>query len=288
MIQKIWIDFKNAPFRIWLIRGIIAALLLIILIIELARLISLPKVNAVKINLRQDHNDQSKIISQVPHGQHLNVMKTSNNNWWYVKYNGQKGWVASWLLDKSSYDPSKSNKMAEATIVIDPGHGGSDSGTLSQNQQYMEKTYTLKMADKVANQLQKLNANVVMTRNSDKYVSLGQRTRLSNNLKADLFVSFHFDSANGDGNASGFGIYKYHDNANQIANKVNDNFNLPLHSRGVSIGNYYVLRENTQPAILLEMGFMDSTNDVQYIRNNGYQQKVADQVSSAINQYFNK
>ncbi|WP_105956841.1 N-acetylmuramoyl-L-alanine amidase [Apilactobacillus quenuiae] len=288
MIKQIWIDFKNAPFRIWLIRGIISVILLIMLIIELARLISSPKVEAESLNLRNAPNDQSKIIEQVPYGQHLKIIKSSENNWWYVKYNNHKGWIASWLLDKKDYNSKNSNKIDEATIVIDPGHGGSDSGTLSANQQYMEKTYTLKMANKVVSRLKKMNANVIMTRDSDKYVSLGQRTRLSNYVKADLFVSFHFDSANGDGNASGFGVYKYHPNADGVANKVNEGFDLPLHSRGVSMGDYYVLRENKQPAILLEMGFMDSNHDLQYIRSDSYQETVANQVGKSINKYFNE
>ncbi|TPR13257.1 N-acetylmuramoyl-L-alanine amidase [Apilactobacillus timberlakei] len=288
MIKQIWIDFRNAPLKIWLIRGIISAILLIMLIIELARLISFPKVEAEGLNLRNAPNDQSQIIEQVPHGQHLKIIKSSENNWWYVKYNNHKGWVASWLLNQKNYNPKSSNKMAEATIVIDPGHGGSDSGTLSANQQYMEKTYTLKIADKVAKRLKNLNANVIMTRDSDRYVSLGQRTRLSNNVKADLFISFHFDSANGDGSASGFGVYKYHPNADKIANTVNEGFDLPLHSRGVSMGDYYVLRENKQPAILLEMGFMDSNHDLQYIRSNSYQENVANQVGKSINKYFNE
>lgn len=75
-------------------------------------------------------------------------------------------------------------------------------------------------------------------------------------------------------NASGYQVFKYHKNADAFANIINKQFkNLPMENRKVNFGNYYVLRNNTQPAILLEMGFMDNTHDLKLIKSNAYQQK---------------
>jgi len=93
-------------------------------------------------------------------------------------------------------------------VVIDPGHGGSDPGAVSASG-VMEKTLTLAIARKIARHIRARlpNVKVFMTRNSDKSVSLSERTDYANRLNADLFISVHINSSK---NKHGEGIETYY------------------------------------------------------------------------------
>lgn len=93
-------------------------------------------------------------------------------------------------------------------VVIDPGHGGSDPGALSPSG-VKEKTLTLAISRKIAQQIRKQlpGVEVFMTRNSDKSVSLSERTDYANRLNADLFISVHINSSK---NRQGEGIETYY------------------------------------------------------------------------------
>ncbi len=94
------------------------------------------------------------------------------------------------------------------TIIIDPGHGGKDPGAIGVSGNVFEKNITLKIAKKVKYYLhQKLkNVKVVLTRDKDEFVSLQSRTKLANDLKADVFVSIHCN-ANRNHKARGTEVY---------------------------------------------------------------------------------
>lgn len=84
-------------------------------------------------------------------------------------------------------------------VVIDPGHGGSDSGAESpkkiHNPPYLEKTIALAVAEEVCRLLNKTpNVSAVLSRNSDKKVTLTERVDFAEKLDADLFVSIHLNS----------------------------------------------------------------------------------------------
>ncbi|MCL0318525.1 N-acetylmuramoyl-L-alanine amidase [Apilactobacillus xinyiensis] len=288
MLNNAWKKFIHVSKTNWIIRTIVAILIIILFTISLIRFLSIPKVESQNLNIRKNPSPYAKVIGNVEHGQSLHVIKKNKNTgWWKIKINNQKGWVASWLINKEKYNAKNSDNIAETTIVLDPGHGGSDAGTLSAEGNKMEKVYTLKTALKVYHELQNLNANVLLTRDSDKYVPLANRAYLSYASKANLFISFHFNSSNGMYNANGYQVFKYHKNADTFANIIDKKFeNLPMENRKVDFGNYYVLRNNTQPAVLLEMGFMDNTHDFKLIKSDAYQQKIASDVRMAVQEYF--
>ena len=95
------------------------------------------------------------------------------------------------------------------TIVVDPGHGGKDSGALGGSGRYMEKTVVLKIAQKVRTHLKALGFRVYMTRNSNRFVKLGVRTRYANRKHADAFVSIHANAVAGKRKYSAEGIETY-------------------------------------------------------------------------------
>ena len=80
-----------------------------------------------------------------------------------------------------------------ATIVIDAGHGGYDAGAVNGSR--FEKNDNLRLAKAVGERLQKCGVNVIYTRTTDEFISLLERSRISNSRNVDLFASFHRNSA---------------------------------------------------------------------------------------------
>lgn len=214
-----------------------------------------------------------------------------SDTWYKVKdSDGNTGYVASWVVTPSAKNEvvkTSATSLSEATIVLDAGHGGNDVGALSNSNKY-EKTYTLKTADAIAKKLKAAGANVVLTRSSDKFVDLAPRPALSNKLRADAFISIHFDSSAQSNQASGTTTYYYSNSKDtSLANALNNQIkSLPLTNRGVEYGNYQVLRDNERPSVLLEMGYINSDQDFNYISSSSYQEKVADAVYAGLQNYF--
>ncbi|PHR54617.1 MAG: N-acetylmuramoyl-L-alanine amidase [Arcobacter sp.] len=90
------------------------------------------------------------------------------------------------------YIPIKANQSRKI-IVIDPGHGGRDSGAVGYKK-YREKIVVLQTSKKLRDILVKRGYTVYMTRNGDNFVKLRKRTKFANKKKADLFLSIHANS----------------------------------------------------------------------------------------------
>ncbi|STY43345.1 N-acetylmuramoyl-L-alanine amidase LytC precursor [Listeria grayi] len=173
-------------------------------------------------------------------------------------------------------------------IVLDPGHGGNDPGTRGSDG-IKEKNMTLKMANVVADKLRSSGAKVILTRSTDEYISLKSRADQSYEDKADAFISLHFDSnEEDDASVSGQTTYYYHNRDKELAFSVNQALGkeLPTPNRGTRVGDFYVLRENTQPSILLELGYLSSQKDEQNITSPGYRTQVANAVYDGLSNYF--
>lgn len=157
-----------------------------------------------------------------------------------------------------------------STIVIDAGHGGSDSGAVNGTR--LEKNDNLRLARAVRDNLIAQGQKVIMTRDSDVNVSLLQRSAISNSNNADLFVSLHRNSvanpaANGVENWVQTGspaintTYAQNVLSRVVAVGVQSN-------RGVRVGNFSVLRNTNAPSMLFELGFISNTVDNQLFDSN--------------------
>ncbi|MFC6274723.1 N-acetylmuramoyl-L-alanine amidase [Levilactobacillus tangyuanensis] len=265
---------------------------LIILVIASGLLLAFIQHNAVtarvsNLNLRRGPGLNYAVTHKVEKNSRLTIL-SEKHNWYHVRdHNNHFGWVASWLVDHPG-QLKRATALSEATIVIDPGHGGSDSGALSIDQKHDEKTYTLAMAQKVAADLRARGAHVIMTRSSDTTVSLADRPALANTDQADAFISFHFDSSPSSNLASGTTTYYYHRQSSyKLAQAVNQQMNdLPLTNRGIKYGNFEVIRDNSRPSLLLEMGYINTKKDFTQISSSHYQQQVATRVVTGLSNYF--
>ena len=177
--------------------------------------------------------------------------------------------------------------LAGKTIVLDAGHGGKDGGAKSVAG-VKEKELTLETARLLKNKLQSYGARVVLTRSSDEYVPLSARVAMARLYQADAFISLHYDSAD-DQQASGITVYYYDRFADYgLAQSFQGPFTqlsaLPF--RGIAFGDYYVLRENERPSVLLELGYLSNPSDAATVDEDGYQEAVTSAIASAVCRYF--
>lgn len=174
---------------------------------------------------------------------------------------------------------------AKKVVVIDPGHGGSDVGA-TRNGIY-EKTITLDVSKKVADMLRNKGYEVVMTRATDKTVSLQERVEISENSNPDLFVSIHVNSSNSE-TPSGLETHYYKDNSLELAKNVHasmlNNINSP--NRGLFKSKFYVINHTTAPAILVEIGFLSNPSERDQLISEHRKQATAKAIAEGIYEYF--
>lgn len=148
-----------------------------------------------------------------------------------------------------------------AKFIIDAGHGGSDSGATYNGRK--ESNDVLRLALRVGELLKKNGQTVLYTRESDKAVSLSERSAFENKNGCDYFVSIHRNAYQPE-MAKGveIHIYRNRSSAEQLANKVKlELINVGFVDRKVKISNFHVLRETKNSAVLIEVGFIDNSSD---------------------------
>ena len=151
-------------------------------------------------------------------------------------------------------------------IWIDAGHGGNDPGACAQGRR--EKDCTLQVCVELAKLLNSYGISVGQTRSTDTYVEVDKRASLSNRWGADYFVSVHLNAGGGSGLETYCSIIGTR--SRKLAEQVQRVLlRLGYHDRGVKTKTgtdgrdyYAVIRETTAPAILIELGFIDSPNDM--------------------------
>jgi N-acetylmuramoyl-L-alanine amidase len=164
-------------------------------------------------------------------------------------------------------------------IFLDAGHGGNDSGAAGHG--IKEKDIVLKIAKKMQTLLKNYeNADVIMSRDSDEFLSLAARTDKANKAKADVYLSLHCNSAKTN-DARGFESYRY-----TKANSSTIAFQNVLHEeimkeiggmkdRGKKQSNFHVLRESNMKAVLSENLFINNAADAALLKQDSFLDKIA-------------
>lgn len=171
-------------------------------------------------------------------------------------------------------------------VMIDPGHGGKDSGAVSPYG-YYEKDVILTISRQVATLLEQQGVQVIMTRDSDYFVDLAPRVVMAQRTGADLFVSIHANSISNRPDVQGLETYHYGAGeglARTVHNSILQGVN--IRDRGVRRARFYVLRKNSIPSILVETGYVTSPQEAPKLNNPEYQRQMAAAIARGILQYI--
>ena len=217
--------------------------------------------------------------------------------------------------------------LTAKTIVIDPGHGGKDPGALGRGDS-KEKYIVLSISEKLREVLTRKGYTVLMTRDTNRFIPLKERTAFAIQRKADLFLSIH---ANGSENPKAKGIETYYLSvtstdkaAEDIAARENadsgysiqeleallkgiiqeskseDSKRLANHvqralvqatgavDRGVKHARFVVLIGTNVPAILIEAGFISNPTEERKLTTSAYQHKIANAIAQGIEKFLGK
>ena len=186
------------------------------------------------------------------------------------------------------------------TLVLDPGHGGSDSGAIGYSG-LREKDVTLAVSLRTEQLLRGAGAEVVMTRTEDVDVahagssaSRELQARVDVSLahpSAELFLSVHCNSfTNPDAHGMETYYYPKTDADERLAGLLNEELAAAggLYNRGVKYAKFYVLRHTEIPASLVELGFLSNPDEEEQLADGNYQEKMAQALFHAIARYFNE
>lgn len=180
------------------------------------------------------------------------------------------------------------------TILVDPGHGGSETGTTGPlGMKYPEKDINLQLSLKLKTELEALGAKVLTTRTADTYVSLTDRLAASRILKPDMFVSVHSNAMEDNVDISkvdGFSVWYREALAKPISDSVYDFVTniLARNEKGVNKANFYVTTGTWTPSFLIETGFVPNPVEFEWLTNDNQQTQLAKVIAQAVAAYFSR
>lgn len=186
--------------------------------------------------------------------------------------------------------PTVDGVLTGLTIVVDPGHGGSDPGTIGY-QGTFEKDVNLAIALFLGEFLSQAGARVVYTRNTDVYVSIFERPEIAAKANADLYVSVHANASLNKGSVRGTEtLYRAKDPVSEVfARTVQEELvnSITLANRRIWGRDDLAVFNNTRmPAIMVEVGFLDHPDEEVLLRAPGFQEAAAQGIYNGIKRFY--
>lgn len=180
--------------------------------------------------------------------------------------------------------------LAHRILVVDPGHGGSDPGTIGNVLGVFEKDVVLPISLELGRLLEEQGAIVVYTRNDDRYVSYFDRVAIANMVNAEIFISVHANSYEGTAARGVETLYNplYLENF-RLAQVVQSELvnHLDAKNRGVRPRtDLHVLNNAEMPAVLVEVGFVSHPEEEKLLIDPDYQKKIAEGLLNGVLLFF--
>ena len=180
------------------------------------------------------------------------------------------------------------------TFVIDAGHGGHDFGALgATGTTFSEKDINLMNAKNLAGRLEDLGAIVVLTRSTDVFLTLQERTDISRMIKPDMFISIHADSTVETTDASnihGATFWYRNPNSRPLAEHFANQLHYinPMTTRRMQANraNFFVCRPTWTPSVIIEASFMNNINDFAWLLDPENRDALADGITRTILSYY--
>lgn len=174
-------------------------------------------------------------------------------------------------------------------VMIDPGHGGRDPGAVGIGG-IKEKDINFEIAQRVAAQLESRGIRAIMTRTSDRELDLQPRVTMAERANADLFVSIHSNAISmSRPDVNGLETY-YHQTGRGLAQSIHESIlrRVNIRDRGVRQANFYVIRNTSMPAVLVETGFVTGREDAARFQNSAARNQIADAIADGIINYASR
>jgi N-acetylmuramoyl-L-alanine amidase len=250
------------------------------------------------LNVRTGSSTNFEAVSALPDGTKVEAAYRVAD-WIFIRSGSVEGLVHGDFLTGSfpsflnpPLPASITSPISTQMIVIDPGHGGTDPGASGFGIQ--EKAVVLDTALKVKALLAKTPFSYKLTRETDKYLSLSQRVSIAKSVGGNAFVSIHANAFNGSANGTEVYYYNsaatnpYTSDSKRLAQAIQDRLLAAwkLYDRGIDHGNYHVIRENSMPAVLVELGFIDNKTDNQKLASSWWRQEAAEAIYLGILDYY--
>lgn len=201
--------------------------------------------------------------------------------------NTAKLFLALTALISFAFVAPKSSEPKQINVVIDASHGGHDSGAKADA--FTEKQIVQQITHKIYALNKNKNVVIHLTRSSDTFVSLEERTKTINALKPDLVLSLHVNF-NKNKLKSGMEMFvaketpsaaASHKIATQLCNKFS---NSNLKTSEIKTAPFYILKKSEVPAVLVELGYLSNENDKKYLTDEKEQDRIAETIIDFISE----
>lgn len=239
------------------------------------------------LNIRTGPSTNYTKIDTIDSSTSLKIISSENGWDKVITKDGQIGWCNNAYLKPIS-------PLKDKIILLDPGHGGKDPGSISYSGKY-EKYVNLTVANKLKENLESLGATVYLTRTKDIYINNTERGRMADKLGADILISIHHNSLDSE-KSYYYGFSSYYNTINNKDSKYGYDLAESLYLNAITLNgvyqdgiydrNYQVLRETSTPAALIEIGFMSNPQEEMNVHNDSFQNLMVEKLSNGIIDYF--
>ncbi len=247
-------------------------------------------INVPSLNIRSGPSTGYGILKSGFLGEEFKVIN-SVSGWLNIIFGNSTAWISANHTLMRNADGSGGSALAGKTIVIDPGHGGSDPGAVGRNYNLTEKFVNLDTALRLARLLENDGAKVVLTRSTDVFIVLSQRVNIAHANNADIFVSIH---ANAHNDRSIGGTETYYNtsfrsqDSYRLASLLQQEMvrELKLRDIGVKTAGFHVIRNTQVPSALVELAFLSNAREEELLNQASFRQRSAEAVYRGIVRYF--
>ncbi len=167
-------------------------------------------------------------------------------------------------------------------VVIDPGHGGYDTGASYGG--FQEKNINLVISGKLKKYLEESGITVFLTRDEDIFLSLAERVEITRSIKPDVFISVHNNALYTSRGIRGLETYYWTPQSQKLAYYVHKSVlgEIKIPDHFIRRARFYVIRYVSPPAVLAELGFLSNHDDRQLLTSSTVQDQYAKALSKAI------
>ncbi|MEA1960810.1 MAG: N-acetylmuramoyl-L-alanine amidase [Bacillota bacterium] len=207
--------------------------------------------------------------------------------------------VLGMKMETPEETPALSYALGNMVIVIDAGHGGVDPGAIGPTN-VLEKDVVLGISRILEDQLSKAGALIIPTRRYDedlagdeftgtirqrKQEDMRSRVELANKENADLFISVHTNAETSRKWTGGQVFYDTgHEESEKIAVAIQEALKKELKNtdRSARSANYYLMKNNNMPTIIIEVGFISNPQEEKMLVTEAYQARIAHAICSGL------